>query len=1019
MAAADGESQAVAAPYSTGGGGTVLEHRYGAVLLVSLLTSDPLPELGDDVEPVSVRFQASAISAVDDLLVTGRTPDGQLRRVSIGVRRAPRLVKSDEASARLLAQFVRTTVDHWGNLQAGRWRLCLGVVSPNKDISQLSALADVARASADDTRFRAEVARGGRVDAAVRRRLEHVDALVASAVDGLATDVTAAEITWRLLSSLWTRELRLEGRDQSDRTQAVRLLRPIAADRPGAADQLFSKLAELASGYAPVAAEVTRPVLQRDLSGTPLRSPSLPDAGEARVVTAWDPVQLGVHRAITVDVVGGQLLPQLTRYIERAHDRVLREVLAQPRRPVMAVLVGGSSTGKTRAAWEAVRECLHDWQMLCPVDATELMNELSEGSVPAGTVIWLNELQVFLQNRPDVAAILRRLLSGQQPVAVVGTMWPEFWKDFSTRPTNGVPDINYQARELLRQAVRIDIPEAFTVADRQELSRQQAADPRLAIAAATARSDGKITQVLAGGPELLRRYQHPDDAQGRYGNAVVTAAMDIRRLGHESPIDQALLEKVAAAYLGRRDRATAPPDWLRQALADATLEVHGIAALTANRNRPSVGKADGYVLHDYLDQFGRWTRVALPVPAPQWDALVELTSSPADRARLALEAQGRGYYRHAVALARPAAATGETTAMNVLGERLYEAGRHDEAIQWLQRSVELGNVQAVHLLTQRLGEAGDAEGAARVLRRAAEAGNGLAAMSLAARLDEAGDHNRAQQVVREAAEGGDTMAMQNLAKRLNEAGNPTEAEYWLRRASDLGDVMAKRSLADQLEQADGFSAEVEQLRRETAESGDFLARSDMVYLGVRLDEADRAQDAQYWWHRAALAGDSSAMWILAGRFEQAGSTAEAEQWRRLALDAGSPLALHAALDQIKQSSGSIRDFERLLRGSMADGQVIARLIEWFEDSQRGAEADQWLREAAESGNLIALHFLAGRAEQAGRTDEAEYWRRRLAGTGTWGGVYQVALQLEKTDPVHAELLRQYGLEPGGATADPW
>jgi hypothetical protein len=197
MASADGESRAVASPYSTGGGGTVLEHRYGAVLLASLLTSDPLPELGDDVEPISVHFQ-SAISAVDDLLVTGRTPDGQLRRVSIGVRRAPKVVKSNESSARLLAQFVRTVVDRWDDLKTGRWRLCLAVASPNKDVSQLGDLADVARTSANQTRFRAEAARRGRVDTAVRRRLDHVDALVVGAVAGLDTDVTAAEMTWSL-----------------------------------------------------------------------------------------------------------------------------------------------------------------------------------------------------------------------------------------------------------------------------------------------------------------------------------------------------------------------------------------------------------------------------------------------------------------------------------------------------------------------------------------------------------------------------------------------------------------------------------------------------------------------------------------------------------------------------------------------------------------------------------------------------------------------------------------------------
>src|SRR5690242_5914947 len=131
MAAAGGETRAAAPPYATGGGGTVLEHQYGAVLLACLLTGDPVPELGDDATPVSVRFQASAVSPVDDLLVVGRTPDGGERRVSIGVRRAPALTGSDEASAQLLATYLRIVIDNWEEVQAGRWRLGLAVASPN------------------------------------------------------------------------------------------------------------------------------------------------------------------------------------------------------------------------------------------------------------------------------------------------------------------------------------------------------------------------------------------------------------------------------------------------------------------------------------------------------------------------------------------------------------------------------------------------------------------------------------------------------------------------------------------------------------------------------------------------------------------------------------------------------------------------------------------------------------------------------------------------------------------------
>jgi hypothetical protein len=86
-------------------------------------------------------------------------------------------------------------------------------------------------------------------------------------------------------------------------------------------------------------------------------------------VAEWDALQLGVHRAISADPAKGEALPQLTQYVRRAHDGRLRELLASPARPIMVVLVGGSSTGKTRAAFEAVRECLPGWPLLRPADA--------------------------------------------------------------------------------------------------------------------------------------------------------------------------------------------------------------------------------------------------------------------------------------------------------------------------------------------------------------------------------------------------------------------------------------------------------------------------------------------------------------------------------------------------------------------------------------------------------------------------------------------------------------------------
>ncbi|GAA4473031.1 hypothetical protein GCM10023170_093600 [Phytohabitans houttuyneae] len=252
----------------------MLEHRYGATLLSCLLSGNPAPELGDDATLESVTFQASGISPVDDLVVAGRSPDGGERRVSIGVRRAPALVRSDHASAELLTSYVRIVAEHWPAVRAGRWRLALAVASPNPAVHQLRELTVIARAVGDEAAFRAEVARPGRTNDDVRGRLVHIDALVTKAAGRIHVDgVELGELTWRLLLALYTRELRLEGGDETDRTVAVGQLRAVVVDDVVTPPHLlFPRLAELAARYAPSGAHVTESVLRRDLSGTPLRT---------------------------------------------------------------------------------------------------------------------------------------------------------------------------------------------------------------------------------------------------------------------------------------------------------------------------------------------------------------------------------------------------------------------------------------------------------------------------------------------------------------------------------------------------------------------------------------------------------------------------------------------------------------------------------------------------------------------------------------------------------------------------
>jgi hypothetical protein len=121
---ADTPGDLSASPYASGGGGTVLEHRYAATLLVQLLAGNRMWELGDNAEPVSVALQASDVSPVDDIVISGLTPDGKTRRVSIGVRRRPAFTKNDMPTIKLLRTYLQVLITQRGAIHCcqGTWR---------------------------------------------------------------------------------------------------------------------------------------------------------------------------------------------------------------------------------------------------------------------------------------------------------------------------------------------------------------------------------------------------------------------------------------------------------------------------------------------------------------------------------------------------------------------------------------------------------------------------------------------------------------------------------------------------------------------------------------------------------------------------------------------------------------------------------------------------------------------------------------------------------------------------------
>ena len=454
-----------------------------------------------------------------------------------------------------------------------------------------------------------------------------------------------------------------------------------------------------------------------------------------------DPFALEVHRPVHPDHEQAGLL-DLPTYLPREHDAALARIVGAAARgsSQIAVLVGGSSTGKSRACWEALhllRGQPGPWRLWHPIDPTRPEAALAElPRIGPWTVVWLNEAQFYLDVTDGglgerVAAGLRELLRdpARAPVLVLATLWPQFWDALTARPP-GHPDPHEQARELLA-GHDIAVPAAFTIAQLHKLD--QTMDARLVLAARLA-TDGQVIQFLAGAPELLARYRNAPPAAA----ALIYAAMDARRLGTGIGLPHAFLAAAAPGYLTSTEWDALGEDWLEQALAYTAVPCKGVRGpLTRIRPRParscpsrsgtgdrdeqlagrvSIAGMPLYRLADYLDQHGRRHRNDRIPPADFWAAAAN-HAFPADQAALGDAAHDRGLYRDAAQLYKNAAARGNLHAFSYLSNPSDLLHLDACSIRWVIDHAPLGTPGAVDILLNSLQESGAQDQVAALLAR--------------------------------------------------------------------------------------------------------------------------------------------------------------------------------------------------------------------------------------------------------------------------------------------------------------
>ncbi|MFF8596687.1 hypothetical protein ACF061_35765 [Streptomyces sp. NPDC015220] len=341
-----------------------------------------------------------------------------------------------------------------------------------------------------------------------------------------------------------------------------------------------------------------------------------------------DPIALEVHAAIDAgsgtDAGDARLLPP---YVVRAHDVRLAEAVARAvdGRSTLVVLVGGSSTGKTRACWEAVKSLPTGWRLWHPAEHPRPAAFLRDVErIGPRTVVWLNEIELYLRSERDgehVAAALRKVLHDPHlaPVLVLGTVWPEHWQSLCAAAFADGACPRAEVSRLLT-GHGIEVPDAFGEDDVPALAEAARGDARLAQALRDA-SERRFTQYLAGVPVLLERF-HTAPAPGR---ALVHAAFALRSFGLGPVLPERLLTAVAPAFLSaaqwdeaHQEGAVDWPDGHLARLARPARGVPGPLAVV----RPRPGEAEPtethYRLADYLWQ--RASEYRAPLPAGE-DAL--------------------------------------------------------------------------------------------------------------------------------------------------------------------------------------------------------------------------------------------------------------------------------------------------------------------------------------------------------------------------------------------------------------
>ncbi|WP_405142636.1 tetratricopeptide repeat protein [Sphaerisporangium sp. NBC_01403] len=404
-----------------------------------------------------------------------------------------------------------------------------------------------------------------------------------------------------------------------------------------------------------------------------------------------NPITLGVHPSIPL-TNARESKSRVPPYISRDIDR---ELCSRILEGGFVLIVGDSTAGKSRAAFEVMRGAIPNHTLIAPHSIEALQAAVQHALRCRNAVLWLNDLERYLRqgglSKENIAALISAKSLSHVVLATVRSVeQARLLDEHIDSDAPGGRD-GREVREVLALAHQVRLFKRFSS---EEIARAKGliADQRIAMALEY-RSEFGIAEYLAAAPELARAYENAwDIGANPRGAALVSSAIDCRRAGFLSPIPRALLEQLHEGCLSKAGGQRLNPESLEEAWQWATRPRQATAALLSIvSTRQDVAVFDYLVDMKQSAQEGQWY-------ATETFINTSLTyASASDSLALGEHAYWGDHhlasqkaFRRALALYEKVGdLKGQAHALKGLGNISHSAKKYDHAVRMFQRAWQL------------------------------------------------------------------------------------------------------------------------------------------------------------------------------------------------------------------------------------------------------------------------------------------------------------------------------------------